>query len=149
MNIRMRILFGIEKCRLFSSPHTWSDGRAQSIQSARLVQWSEFGPPHPHPQKRVLSPSLGPRGETHLAAEEGLGRPDSDEGTDTLDLYRMYTIIPLRGRGFYNLWCDNKISRLVAWNSLLNSHISLNLAIILVYMKCLFHAYCILYDFLW
>ncbi len=62
-------------------------------------------------KKRVLSPPFGAKGGDTLACGEGLGRPDSDEGTDTLEFYSMYTIIPLRGRGFYNLWCDNKISR--------------------------------------
>jgi hypothetical protein len=51
---------------------------------ARLsVQSSELGP---HTRKRVLPP-LGPRGETHSLAREGLSGPKSDEGIDTLVLY--------------------------------------------------------------
>ncbi len=50
------------------------------------VQSSELGP-HPLIRKRVLPPPLGSRGETHSLAGEGVGGPNSDEGTDTLVLY--------------------------------------------------------------
>jgi len=39
---------------------------------------------------------MGPMGETHSLAGEGVGGPDSDEGTDTLALYVFYSIISLR-----------------------------------------------------
>jgi hypothetical protein len=56
---------------------------------ARLsVQSSELGPPQLLTHKGVLLlPPLGPRGETHSLAGEGLGGPNSDEGTYTLVLY--------------------------------------------------------------
>jgi hypothetical protein len=48
-------------------------------------------PPHPLTLKGVLLlPPLGPRGETHSLAEEGVGELNSDEGTDTLVLYVYY-----------------------------------------------------------
>ncbi len=61
---------------------------AQSIQSARLyVHSSELGPTTPLTRKGVLIlPLLGRRGETHSLAGEGIGGPNSDEGTDTLVL---------------------------------------------------------------
>jgi hypothetical protein len=42
-------------------------------------------PPPPHPQKCVLLPSLGKGGEAHSLAGEG-GGPNSDNGTDTIEL---------------------------------------------------------------
>ena len=38
----------------------------------------------------LLLPHLGPRGETHLPARKGVGEPNSDEGTDTLELCVYY-----------------------------------------------------------
>jgi hypothetical protein len=64
-------------------PKTQNDSDAQS---ARLsLQSSELGPtpPPPHPQASV-SPPLVPGGGTHSLAGEGVGGPNSDEGTDTV-----------------------------------------------------------------
>jgi hypothetical protein len=47
-------------------------------------------PPPPHPPGIVLFPPLDPRGETHSLAGEGVGEPNSDEGTDTLVLYAYF-----------------------------------------------------------
>jgi hypothetical protein len=53
-----------------------------------------IGFPHPtqSPARECFSsPTLGPRGETHSLAGEGVGEPYSDEGADTLVLYlRVY-----------------------------------------------------------
>jgi hypothetical protein len=53
--------------------------------------------PHPLTRKRVCPPPLVPRGETHSLAGEGLGGPNSDEGTDTVVLlvymyFELYTL---------------------------------------------------------
>jgi hypothetical protein len=50
----------------------------------------KWAPSTPYPRKRVLLPLLGLRGETHSRAGEGVGGPNSDEGTDTLVLYNLY-----------------------------------------------------------
>jgi hypothetical protein len=55
---------------------------------------SRGSPPLPHPQASVAHPS-GSKGGTHFFPGEGVGGPNSDEGTDTLVPY-MYTINPLR-----------------------------------------------------
>jgi hypothetical protein len=48
-------------------------------------QSSELGPLPPHPQGKLLLPTLGPRGETYSLAREGLGtqirRRDRHSGT--------------------------------------------------------------------
>jgi hypothetical protein len=41
---------------------------------------------HPLTRKRVLLPPLDPGGETKYLVGEGVGRPISDDGTDTLVL---------------------------------------------------------------
>ncbi len=54
--------------------------QSQSIQIVRLsFQSYELGPPPSHPEGSV-------EGETHSLAGEGVGGPNSDEGTDTLVL---------------------------------------------------------------
>jgi hypothetical protein len=60
----------------------------QSRQITRLfLQSSELGPPRPHPQASVSPPLVS--GGTHSLAGEGWGEgPNSDEGTDTVVLYR-------------------------------------------------------------
>jgi hypothetical protein len=63
----------------------------QIIESARLsVPSSELRPPHPLTHNPVLPPPLGPRGETHSLAGEGVGEHNSDEGTDIVVLYVYY-----------------------------------------------------------
>ncbi len=47
--------------------------------------------PHPLTSYGVLLvPPLGPRGETHSLAVKRVGEPNSDEGTDTLELCVYY-----------------------------------------------------------
>jgi hypothetical protein len=54
-------------------------------------------PPH-HPQKTVAPPPpLGTRGEAHSLEGEGVGAPNSDDGTGTLVLCRYTTIICVSG----------------------------------------------------
>ncbi len=49
--------------------------------------------PNPHPQASV-SPTFGSGGGTHSLAGEGLGSPNSDEGTDTVVLkVHMYFVV--------------------------------------------------------
>jgi hypothetical protein len=56
-----------------------------------------IGFPHPLTRKGVLLlPPLVPRQETHSLAGEGLGGSNCDDWKDTLVLYVLYTIIPLR-----------------------------------------------------
>jgi hypothetical protein len=65
--------------------------RALGIQSTRLsFQSSELGTPTPSPPRECALPPLSPRGETHSLAGEGVGGPNSDEGTDNLVLYAYY-----------------------------------------------------------
>jgi hypothetical protein len=76
----------------------------KECQAFCLFVW--IGPPHP--QASVAPPPLGPRGETHWLAGEGVGGPNSNEGTDTLVLYVYYNPSTacqhcLTGRG---LWDD-------------------------------------------
>ncbi len=60
----------------------------QSRRSARLLlQSSELGHPHSLTCMRVLPPLWFPGG-THLLAGEGVGGLSSDEGTDTVVLYK-------------------------------------------------------------
>jgi hypothetical protein len=59
-------------CTEYSAPH-----RVYFCPVVRI------GSPHPLTRKRVLLPPLDPRRETHLIAGEGVGEPNSDEGTDT------------------------------------------------------------------
>jgi hypothetical protein len=49
-----------------------------------------IGPPTPSSASECCSPPLSPRGETHLLVGEGVGRPNSNEGSDTLVLYVHY-----------------------------------------------------------
>jgi hypothetical protein len=60
---------------------------AQSRQIAsHFLQSYELGRPHPLTSRRVCAPPpLGPRGTRSLAVE-GVGGPNSDEGTDTVVL---------------------------------------------------------------
>jgi hypothetical protein len=69
--------------------HPFHSVDLKSIQSARLsVQSSELGP---LTCKRVLLRPLWIQGEdTHSLPGEGVGGPDSDEGTNTLVLYTIY-----------------------------------------------------------
>jgi hypothetical protein len=63
----------------------------QSIQSARLsLQLSELAPPAPSPASEFCPLHMGPMGEPHSLAGEGVGGPNSNEGTDTLVLYVYY-----------------------------------------------------------
>ena len=62
---------------------------SQNVKSARFSAYlPELGPP----------PPLGPRGETHSLAGEGVGGPNSNEGTDTLVLYVYYKLL------YVSLW---------------------------------------------
>jgi hypothetical protein len=50
-------------------------------------------PPPPHPQGSVAPPPLGSKGGDTRWGGGSVGRPNSDEGTDTLALYvRVYYI---------------------------------------------------------
>ncbi len=51
-------------------------------------------PPPPQPQESVAPPPLGPRGETLSLAGEGVGGPNSDDGTATPVLYVHYKCNP-------------------------------------------------------
>jgi hypothetical protein len=65
--------------------------RALGIQSTRLsFQSSELDTPTPSPPRECALPPFGSKGETHSLAGEGVGGPNSDEGTDTLVLYAYY-----------------------------------------------------------
>ncbi len=57
------------------------------------VPSSELGPPPPLRKRECLSPLRSWR-EPHSVPGEGVGGPNSDEGTETLVLYVLYTIIP-------------------------------------------------------
>ncbi len=60
------------------------------------VQSSELGPSLPHPQASWSPPPLWFRGRDTLACGKGVGGPHSDEGTDTLVIFRymsMYFVI--------------------------------------------------------
>jgi hypothetical protein len=66
--------------------------QSQSIQSSWYsVQSSELGPPIPAPAASVAPPLLVQGGATHSLGREGVGGPDSDEGTETLILYACST----------------------------------------------------------
>jgi hypothetical protein len=54
------------------------------------------GSPIPSPASECCPSPLGPRGETHSLAGDGMEVTNSDEGTDLTLLYFMYTLIPLR-----------------------------------------------------
>jgi hypothetical protein len=63
------------------------DSPAKCRQSARLfLQSSELRHPHPLTRRRVCSPLLWFRRGYTLTAGEGVGGPNSDEGTDTVVL---------------------------------------------------------------
>ncbi len=56
-------------------------------QSTRVsVQSSELDPP-PFPASECVSPHLGPRRGIHLLGGNGVGRPNSDDWTETLVFY--------------------------------------------------------------
>ncbi len=58
--------------------------KAQSIQCQAFYPVVRIGSPPPsHLQESVASPLLVPSGEAHSLAWEGVGGPNSDEGTDT------------------------------------------------------------------
>ncbi len=64
--------------------------------SARLfIQSSELRLPHPLTRRRVCSPLLWFRGGYTLTAGEGVGGPNSDEGTDTMILFKYLSIYAL------------------------------------------------------
>jgi hypothetical protein len=70
--------------------------RAQSIQSARLSLQSSVLAPALSPASECCPlPRLITGGGTHSLAGEGMGGPNSDEGTATF-WYSRYSIIPLR-----------------------------------------------------
>ncbi len=50
----------------------------------------------PLPRKRVWLPPGSKLGETHSLAEEGMGRPNSNEETETLVFYVYFIVITLR-----------------------------------------------------
>ncbi len=52
----------------------------------------------PSTASECCSPHLGPRGEIHSLAGEGVGEPNSNEGTDTLVLYVYYKLL------YVSLW---------------------------------------------
>jgi hypothetical protein len=63
----------------------------------RFCPFVGIGSPNPLPRKRVCLPPIWVLGGPHSLAKEGVGGPNSDEGTDTLVLYMyVYCIIPLR-----------------------------------------------------
>ncbi len=65
------------------------DSPAKCRQSARpFLQSSELRLPHPFTRRRVCSLILwfGGGGDTHSLRERGWGGPNSDEGTDTMEL---------------------------------------------------------------
>jgi hypothetical protein len=73
----------------------------QPVKGLLYIEYQSFclfvgiGFPHPLPLE-CLPSHMGPKGEPHSLAGEGLGGPHSDEGEDTLVLYVQHTIIPLR-----------------------------------------------------
>jgi hypothetical protein len=59
----------------------------------------------PSSASECCSPSLGPRGETHSLAGEGVGEPNSNEGTDTLVLYVYYKLLCVSLEIYEILYC--------------------------------------------
>jgi hypothetical protein len=93
----------------------WSDTTRSISPCTQITDYTEcqalfpvrIGSPTPSPARECCSSPLWVqgKGETHslageggdtLACGEGVGGPNSDEGTDTLVWYSMYTIIHLR-----------------------------------------------------
>jgi hypothetical protein len=76
-----------------TKPHVWNQllvlsSTPQSGQSAMLFsQSSELGLAQPLTRRRVCPQSLVPGGGAHSLAREGVGSPNSDEGT--------YNVVPL------------------------------------------------------
>ncbi len=66
----------------------------------------------PSSASECCSPSLGPRGETHSLAGEGVGGPNSNEGTDTLVLYVYYKLL------YVSLW---RYTEFYTWQKSRNS----------------------------
>jgi hypothetical protein len=60
------------------------------IVSGFISSLPNWVPPPPQSEASVAPLSLGPRGETHSLAGEGMGGPNSNEVTDTLVLYVYY-----------------------------------------------------------
>jgi hypothetical protein len=66
-------------------------GTGKLYTEARLfLQSSESRLPHPLTRRPVCSPLLWFRGGYTLTAGEGVGGPNSDEGTDTMVLYTIH-----------------------------------------------------------
>jgi hypothetical protein len=88
------LTYGVQQ-PLYLPPHTNYRHRVNRVSG--FLSSRPYWVPPPLTRKRVLiPPMLGPRWETHSLARDGVGRPNSDEGTDTLVLYVYYCIIPLR-----------------------------------------------------
>jgi hypothetical protein len=92
--------------------------KSQSIRSARpSVPSSELGPTTPSSASECVSP-LGPGGSNTRLREEGVGGPNSDEGTGTLVIYvypNPFTVVAL---GHCPL---NKFKCLIVWATLCRS----------------------------
>jgi hypothetical protein len=58
------------------------------------IQSSALGPPTPSPVRECCSSLMGPWGETHSLAGEGVRGPNSDDGTDILAVYVGLLYIP-------------------------------------------------------
>ncbi len=82
-----------ERVLFLAYPYKCSLNRfsAQSRQSAKFIlQSSVSGLSHPVTRRRVCPPPFG-SGGAHWLAGEGVGGPDSNEGTDTVALW--YTVL--------------------------------------------------------
>jgi hypothetical protein len=92
--------FGLARTgRLFQVVHLPSvPGEVLFILQIQIYISTYSLPPPPQPQASLVPPPLGPKGETHSLAGEGVGGPNSDERTDTLVRGTLctYTILPQR-----------------------------------------------------
>ncbi len=78
-------------------------GREKTRRQQKSVSLFLYGPITKTSCQTLLGPilpppPLGPRGETHSLAGEGVGGPNSNEGTDTMVLYVYYKLL------YVSLW---------------------------------------------
>ncbi len=87
----------------------------KECQAFCLFAW--IGPPHPQASVAPCSPLLGPRGETHSLAGEGVGGPNSNEGTDTPVLYVYYKLLYVSLWRYTEFHTWKKSWNYTTWNS--------------------------------